>query len=136
MIELVVRVSLSLLVVFLLMWLLARLARRPLSRRTGGALSVLYRQQLSRGSAVAVVQVAERALVVGITEQRVNLLVELEPDELDRYAAAEEARRHAPVPWQPDGVLEAEDGPLAGSALSRHTWTQAVETLRARTVRK
>jgi flagellar protein FliO/FliZ len=76
-IELVLRIGFSLLIVFGLMWALARVARRPLSGRRGpGSLAVLHRQQLSRGSSVAVVQVAGRALVLGVTDQQVSLLGE------------------------------------------------------------
>jgi flagellar protein FliO/FliZ len=91
-IELVLRIGFSLLIVFGLMWALARVVRRPLSGRRGpGSLAVLHRQQLSRGSSVAIVQVAERALVLGVTDQQVSLLgetdlaaFETEPDPGER----------------------------------------------------
>ena len=77
MIELVLRIGFSLLVVFGLMWGLARLARRPLSGpRRPARWPCCNRQQLSRGSSVAVVKVADRALVLGVTDQQVSLLAE------------------------------------------------------------
>ncbi|MFI5911190.1 flagellar biosynthetic protein FliO [Dactylosporangium sp. NPDC051541] len=53
-----------------------RLARRPLGSRSGGALTVVARQQLSRGSSVAVVKVADRALVLGVSDAGVSLLAD------------------------------------------------------------
>ncbi|WP_433210083.1 flagellar biosynthetic protein FliO [Dactylosporangium sp. CS-047395] len=74
--ELVLRVLCSLTVVFAILWALMRLARRPLAGRGGGNLTVVARQQLSRGSSVAVVKVADRALVLGVTDQGVSLLAD------------------------------------------------------------
>jgi flagellar protein FliO/FliZ len=123
--ELVVRVGFSLLVVLGLMWGAARLARRPFARRGGGVLTVLARQQLSRGSAVAVLRVYDRALVLGVTDQQVTLLGETD---LDAVESEIRLTRRTPVP--------VEGSPLAGSALSRRTWSQALEELRDRTVRR
>lgn len=79
MFEIGLRIGFSLLVVFGLMWGLAKLVRRPLTgKHGGGTLWVLNRQQLSRGASVAVVQVADRALVLGVTDQQVSLLGETE----------------------------------------------------------
>jgi flagellar protein FliO/FliZ len=114
MIELTVRIIFSLLVVFGLLWGLAKLARRPLSGRGAGVLQVVARQQLTRGSAVAVVRVADRALVLGVTEQGVTLLADADP-------ALFEEKPAEPVRDR-----------LAGSALSAKTWSQAFAFLRGR----
>ncbi|WP_433079964.1 flagellar biosynthetic protein FliO [Dactylosporangium sp. CA-052675] len=53
-----------------------RIARRPLGGRSGGAVTVVARQQLSRGSSVAVVKVADRALVLGVSDAGVSLLAD------------------------------------------------------------
>jgi flagellar protein FliO/FliZ len=127
--ELVLRVGLSLLVVLGLMWGAARLVRRPFARRGGGVLAVLARQQLSRGSAVTVLRVHDRALVLGVTDQQVTLLAETD---LDAIETEIRLTRRTPVTVTVDGAA----GPLAGSALSRRTWSQALEELRDRTVRK
>jgi flagellar protein FliO/FliZ len=74
--ELVLRVLCSLTVVFAILWALMRLARRPLGGRSGGAVTVVARQQLSRGSSVAVVKVADRALVLGVSDAGVSLLAD------------------------------------------------------------
>ncbi|MEN3309075.1 MAG: flagellar protein FliO/FliZ, partial [Micromonosporaceae bacterium] len=77
MIELLLRIGFSLLVVLGLMWGLAKIARRPLAKRGAGTgLAVLSRQQLTRNSSVAVVQVADRALILGVTEGQVSMLAE------------------------------------------------------------
>jgi flagellar protein FliO/FliZ len=115
MIELTVRIIFSLLVVFGLLWGLAKLVRRPLSGRRGAFLQVVARQQLTRGSAVAVVKVADRALILGVTEQGVTLLADADP------ALFEEE----PAPLAPTERL-------AGSALSPATWRQTFAFFRNR----
>ncbi len=127
MIELVLRIGFSLLIVFGLMWALARVARRPLSGRRGpGSLAVLHRQQLSRGSALAVVQVGDRAMVLGVTDQHVSLLGETDLTAFDRDASATDDRK--PVAVDSD-VLRT-----VGTA-SRRPWDSALEFLRDRTTR-
>jgi flagellar protein FliO/FliZ len=117
-IELVLRIGFSLLIVFGLMWALARVARRPLSGRRGsGSLAVLHRQQLSRGSSVAVVQVADRAIVLGVTDQHVSLLAETDLAAFESEPPAGEQRT-----------------PVAIQASSR-TWRSALDVLRDRTTR-
>ena len=124
MIEVALRIVFSLAVVLLLMWGLARLARRPLSGRGGGALSVLARQPLTRGASVAVVRVGERAYVLGVTDQNVTLLAEAEP-------AAIEAAAHPSHEVREQLSLDTLNGsgPLAGTALSPSTWRQAASAV-------
>ncbi|GIE27949.1 hypothetical protein Ait01nite_009940 [Actinoplanes italicus] len=140
MIPLVLRVTFALLVVLLLMWLLARAVRRPYLMRRTGPLTVLDRQQLGRGSSVAVVRVADRALVLGVTDQQVNLLGEADVDAFE--TEPEEHRDHLEV--EPDG-LHAKlpgrhplslGGRLDGSLLSPRTWSSTLEFLRDRTTRR
>lgn len=140
MISLTLRVILSLLVVLMLMWLLAKAVRRPYAGRRDGTLAVLNRQQLSRGSAVAVVRVADRALVLGITEQQVSLLgetdieaFESEPEEHRDHMEVEAGGLSAKLPGRHPGSL---GGRLDGSLLSPKTWTSTLEFLRDRTTRR
>lgn len=143
MLELTLRIGFSLLVVFGLMWGLARLAKRPLTRRGGATVAVLARQQLGRSASLAVVRVADRTLVLGVTDTQVNLLTEADPA---AFVAAEEAPAAIREPVDlADGRASAAgassegsapDGRLAGSALSPATWRQAVDFLRDRTVRR
>lgn len=94
MIETILRITFSLLIVLGLMWGMARLVRRPLASRGGGTLSVLARQQLSRGSSVAVVRVADRALILGVTDTQVTMLGETDLDEVERHQPKPAHRRH------------------------------------------
>jgi flagellar protein FliO/FliZ len=125
MLEMLLRIGFSLLVVLGLLWLLGRAVRRPLGGRAAGALSVLARQQLTRGASVAVVRVIDRALILGVTDGRVTLLGEAD---LATLSASGDGHRE-PVPVAPAGRLN-------GSALSPHTWSQTVEFLRSRTARR
>ncbi|MEV4514923.1 flagellar biosynthetic protein FliO [Dactylosporangium sp. NPDC049525] len=104
MIELALRVLCSLTAVFVLLWALARLARRGVGSRGAGVLTVLARQQLSRGASVAVIKVADRALVLGVSDAGVSLL-----------ADADAHLFEAP----PQDVSPS---PLAGSLFSRDAW--------------
>jgi len=137
--ELVLRIGFSLLVVFGLMWGLAKVARRPLSGHRGtGTLSVLNRQQLARGAAVTIVQVADRALILGVTDQQVSLLGETDLSTFEKHPHAV-GRRDA-VALAPDDVLPPSAGPgtgrLDGSVLSPRTWSSTLEFLRDRTTRR
>src|SRR5262245_7000918 len=93
MIELIVRIAFSLLVVLGLMWGLAKLARRPLAGRGGDLVDVLARQQLSRGSSVAVVRIADRALVLGVTDAGVSLLADADAELFTEHVPERPVRR-------------------------------------------
>ena len=131
MLEMVLRIGFSLLVVLALLWLLGRVARRPLTGRAGGALSILARQQISRGATVALVRVVDRALILGVTDGQVTLLGEAELGALEAPAAVP-APHHGPV----DPTTPLAPGRLDGSLLSPQTWTHTVEFLRSRTARR
>ena len=142
MFELVLRIGFSLLVVMLLMWAAARLVRRPLSAsRAHGALAVLNRQQLTRGAAVTVVRVADRAMILGVTDAQVSLLGEA--DIADFEAHSHEHRDIVELePDDPSGELPglhpATHPPprLDKSLLSPRTWTTTLDFLRDRTARR
>jgi flagellar protein FliO/FliZ len=141
------RITLSLAAVLGLMWLLARMARKPLKARAAGAVAVLARQQLSRNASVAVVRIADRALVIGVTEAQVSLLAETDLAAITEALAQPEAISRTPVDLTDGsgaaaGAVTVTDldsrrgGALAGSALSAATWKQAVDILRERTARR
>jgi flagellar protein FliO/FliZ len=138
--ELVLRIGFSLLVVFGLMWGLAKIARRPLSGHRGaGTLTVLNRQQLARGAAVTVVQVADKALILGVTDQQISLLGETDPEKFGRHGHLVE--RRDTMPLEPDDVLppsahQGTGGHLDGSILSPRTWGSTLDFLRDRTTRR
>ena len=131
MIEVALRIFFSLGVVLLLMWGLAKVARRPLSGRGGGALAVLARQSLSRNASVAVVRVGERAYVLGVTDQNVSLLAEAEPAAIEAAAHPHhEVREQLSLDGLGAGPPPRSSGSLAGSVLSPSTWRQAAAALR------
>ncbi len=151
------RMLLALVFVLGVMWLLARWARKPMGvGKSERVMAVLARQQLSRTSSVTVLRVMDRALVLGVTEQGVQLITETE------LAAVEEAltveagtgRNWNRTRSLPAGATEA-DGPsepapshaadtagrsrpaaLDGSVLSPKTWRQLVGAARELTVRR
>lgn len=145
-IGLLLRVGLSLAVVLGLMWLAARGLRGSVGGRGAGVVEVVARQPLGRGSAVAVVRVADRALVLGVTDAQVTMLGETDLAALEQAQETSRARptRRAPVTVPGDVVVPPSialhaDGPrgrLDGSILSPRTWRRSVEVLRERTVRK
>jgi len=123
-IGLLLRVVISLAVVLGIVWFVARG-----SRRFGGTsrlVRVAGRQSLSRTASVAVVQVADRMLVLGVSEAGVRLLTELDPEQVAEHEAGA-----APVPSgsaqhrRPGSVRTPAPSALAGSMLSTQTWRQA-----------
>ena len=83
MLELALRLVLSLAVVLGLLALVAKVAARRFRGGQDALVQVVHRQQISRGAAVSVVTVGSRVLVLGTTEQQVRVLTELDPAELD-----------------------------------------------------
>lgn len=78
---LLLRLALSLSLVFGLMWVAARVVRgrAGLKRRPQvDHLEVLERKQLTKGSSIAIVRVADRTVTVGITETNVTLLGDID----------------------------------------------------------
>jgi flagellar protein FliO/FliZ len=147
-IELVLRIVFSLAIVFGLMWVLARVVKKPLTgRHSGAALDVLSRTQLSRGTSVALIRVVDRALIVGVTEGQVTLLGETDLGAVERQLAGPGQRRNRitlPEHVKPgedlsgDGAEESVvvERPLDGAAVSGRTWSQTLNFLRERTVRR
>lgn len=127
MLDLLLRLLASLAVVVGLLLLLARLASRRFTGRAGAPVQVVHRQQLSRGSAVAVVAVGSRVLLLGTTDHQVSLLTELDPEDLTELEAA---------PAEPDDTGPRRTdappaGALTGSLLSARTWRQALHAVRS-----
>lgn len=155
------RMLVALVVVLAVMWLLAKWARKPLGAgKNDKVISVLARQQLSRSSSVAVLKLMDRALVLGVTEQGVQLLTETELAPLEDALTVEAPARHrraATVSIDADSLAEleagvraesgtaparvrrsapAQGGALDGSILSPGTWKQLVHAAQNLTVRK
>ncbi|MEO6503706.1 MAG: flagellar biosynthetic protein FliO [Jatrophihabitantaceae bacterium] len=150
------RMLLALVLVLVLMWCLARWARKPMGGKADRVMTVLARQQLSRTSSVTVLRVMDRALVLGVTEQGVQLISETELSAVEEALAVETARSRVRSRKQPAEALDAEavttPSPLEsagqpagrgrgttaldGSVLSPKTWSQLVSAARELTVRR
>lgn len=85
MLELTLRLVFSLAVVVGLLLLLAKFGSRRFRGSREALVRVVHRQHLSRGSAVSVVTVGNRVLVLGTTEHQVRVLAELEPEEIAEH---------------------------------------------------
>ncbi|HEU5474226.1 MAG TPA: flagellar biosynthetic protein FliO [Actinophytocola sp.] len=135
--EAILRVVIALVLVIGVMWVLAKLARRPLRGKAAGALDVVARTQLSRHASVAVVKIDDTALVLGVTDHGISLLHETGAD---AFAVEAPTRRTAvdldAVRARKSSAAPAAGSPLTGSALSMKTWKQAFETMKERSVRK
>jgi flagellar protein FliO/FliZ len=157
---LLLHVGLSLLAVLALVLVVAQILGTR-NKRAARLVNVVSRTQLTKGSAVAVVQVADRALVVGATDHRVTLLAEADSELLGEAAQPQRRKhpRHAPdspeishtaeiVPGFAEVMDQAMDQALeealvqektnwrSGSILSATTWRRALDALRERSVRR
>ncbi len=127
MLELVVRLVVSLTIVVGLMLLLAKMSMRRFQGRGDALVRVVHRQHLSRSSSIAVVTVGSRVLVLGTTEQQVQLLTELDPEEIADAdvtvlpAASTSEQKAVGASY----AAQAAQGALAGSLLSAQTWKLA-----------
>ncbi len=108
MVELVVRLVFSLAVVLGMLMLLTRFSAKKFRGGANSLVRVVHRQPLSRTSAVAVVTVGSRVLVIGTTEHQVQLLTELDPDELELPVLEQpDLSVAAPLTPAPDPGFEA-----------------------------
>lgn len=89
-VELVGRLLIALAVVLGAIWLIAKKARGAARQklRSDKLIDVLGRQSLTRGSSVAVVRVADQALIVGVTDTNVRVLGEIDLDAAAAHLAA------------------------------------------------
>ena len=131
MLELTVRLLVSLSLVLGLLLLLIRFGGRRFRGNRDSMVRVLHRHHLSRGSSISVVAVGSRLLVLGATEHQVRVLTELDPEDLADTGADVLTLADAPAarPASGDpapGVASRVDSPLAGSVLSAATWKQAL----------
>lgn len=124
-------------VVLGVIWVVARLLRGKaglaMGARRQGALAVLHRQSLGKGSSVAIVRAAGRVYLVGVTQQNVHRI-----DELD--AAAPELSTGDPGAGTSDQNLDGGNGMAAAFPTTTQrpttTWTSTIEQLRELTVRR
>lgn len=147
MLELTIRLIVSLSIVVGLLLLLARFGARKFRGHAGALVQVVHRQPLSRTTSVAVVTVGTRVLVLGTTENQVSVLTELDPDELeiaDVIELAPSMIEDEPAPVAKPlargshraATASVPGGALAGSLLSPQTWRQALAAATSVTSRR
>ena len=140
--ELLVRLVFSLGIIVGVLLLAAKFARKNGGRLPGlgkrhSSIKVIDRQQLSKTASLAVVQVHDKTMVVGISEHGISMLSE-GPALADLESSAAVAANDVPVPREAKGTL-----PL-GASLAVETASGSghpprmsfVEALRELTVRK
>ncbi|WP_243056462.1 flagellar biosynthetic protein FliO [Nocardioides sp. SR21] len=125
MVELAVRLVLSLSLVLGLLLLLARVGGRKFRGKSGAMVQILHRQHITRGSTISVVSVGSKVLVLGTTEHQVRVLTELDPDEIELPELEEAVEDDAPKKPM-ISLPQGSTSPLAGSVLSVDTWKQAL----------
>ena len=141
--SLMFRLTVSMVVVLGLMWVLARVMKnraggiRPArGRRSELVIEVVARQQLGRNMGIAVVKMGTKVYALGMTENQITQLAELDGDELDANKPTIDL----------DGEIQAlprTTGPSAknwtaalGSSSSGPTWKNALDAMREKTLRR
>jgi flagellar protein FliO/FliZ len=142
-VELVGRLLVSLLAVLVVIWLLGRKLRKGGRLKDSKLIDVLGRQQLTRNAAIAVVRVGDNALVVGVTDNQVNVLGETdlaaaqaavssmrpsEPASAHRRGAARRRGLTAPAALGPDALAQQA---LAQQALAQQAQQALAQQLLA-----
>ncbi len=121
-IQLIFKVFISLVVVVSLMLTFSSFLRRSkglgvLSRKRG-TIEIMARQGISRNASLALVRAGNRALVLGVTDSNVTLLLEGDPEDLiDEPEQLGTATQGSPVDSFP-------------------TWKTFVDSMRDRTLRR
>ncbi|HUW78785.1 MAG TPA: flagellar biosynthetic protein FliO [Candidatus Nanopelagicaceae bacterium] len=136
---LVFQVLLSLGVVLLLMWLLAKALRGKLMARGVGVVELLARTPMTRNSAVTVIRVADRVLVLGVTETQLTVLAEVDPQQIQATASEPvniAHQRQKVTHFLKGRAKKNGTSALAGSILAPDIWQRVITFLRERTIRR
>lgn len=130
--ELLPRMLLSMSVVIAVMWIAARMLKgrstsisSPASKKNSTPVDVrvLARQGLGRHASLTVVRTGAKTLVLGVTENNVSVLTELEDIDLDQIQQLQPESQRTGI---------SEDAQLA----SGQAWTGLLTQIRERTVRR
>ncbi len=114
--ELAIRLVASLAVIVGLLMLVVRFGGRRFRGSPDALVRVVHRQALGRNSAVSVVEVSGRLLVLGTTEQQVSVLAELEPNgEPASDPVTEQAQPRLSSPSRSPGGRRSRSAPSAGA---------------------
>jgi flagellar biogenesis protein FliO len=132
--QLVIGLGVVLGIIALVTRLLRGKAGMAMGARRQGALTVLHRQSLGKGSAVAIVRAAGHVYLLGVTQQSVRRIDELDARDLDP-ALGEQVAAAASDPQFDGGNGFATAFPTTKQRPTT-TWTSTIEQLRELTVRR
>ena len=132
-ISMLFRLIISMGIVLGLMWVLARFMRNRngmggVAKRRGSTtapMEIIARQQLGRNMGVCVVRMGKRAFALGMTEQGVTNLAELDLEDFEIDLNEVQA-----------GPSDLPRTASLGSLRSGSTWKSVLEVMRERTVRR
>jgi flagellar protein FliO/FliZ len=133
------RLVLSLGFVAVVLWFAARVAKKRGLGGRQGLIEVLARQPMGRTSAVTVIRVADKVMVVGSTEGQITLLGDMDTEAVEEHIArldADEAMNKPVRASTPRAASTAGTGLVAGSVFDRSQWSALIDGLRERTVRR
>ena len=98
-------------IIYLTVFLLRKLSGNRLGGRKGTAIQIIEQTYLAPKKSVCLLKLADRAVLVGITDTNINLLTELEWDSLPQEAIDKSRSLHKSFP----GFLNEAAGRLFGS---------------------
>ena len=122
--------TLSLVVVVAIIFAASRLLGRASGQGGSGVLDVLARQGLGRSASVAIVRVADRAYVLGVTESQITLLGDAD------LAAITGVTQKAGTKNPPAGTAALHGSVFSAGVFSPAAWHQGIEAVRDRTARR
>jgi len=140
-VELMFRLVISMGVVLGLMWVLAKVMRnrtgmlKPVrGKRDKAQIEIIARQQLGRNTGLAVVRMGSKVFALGMTEQSVTQLGELES--LDFAIDLDEELKSITETSSTTGPSANTWTAETGSSSSGSPWKNALDAMRERTLRK
>lgn len=133
------RVGVSLAVVLLVIWFLyKKVGRGATARKRTNPITVLSKQGVGQKASVALIEAEGKRFVLGVTEHGVTVLhtadaPEPAPVVSIQSAASHESFDEALADVDEATVTKAADtaSPIAGSILSKRTWSQAFKAVGA-----
>lgn len=134
------RLVLSLAFVAVVLWFAARVAKKRGLGGRQGLIEVLARQPMGRTSAVTVIRVADKVMVVGSTEGQITLLGDIDNEQMDEHLARLDADEQMTKTVRTTKPASASStggtGLMAGSVFDPKQWSAALDGLREKTVRR
>ena len=126
---LVLRVVLSLAVVFGIIWYAQRKLGKGMRAKQGNTITVVGRQGVGAKASVAVIDVDGKRFLLGVTEHSVNILHTSDTPEAPASAFSRVLTEEGGN-VEAGAVIPLGSSPLAGSILSADTWRRAFASLK------